>query len=149
MNVSSDRFNSQRDPGRGPASTAPAAPGAPVTENVGQVRAATIVNVLLGAWLIASPWIFGYDGISMALWDSVIIGALIVIFAAARYATPLGGASWPSVVLGLWTIASPWVFGFVGAGRWNSVVLGIIVALLALWSERVLSPRAAAGTCVG
>jgi hypothetical protein len=38
--------------------------------------------------------------------------------------------------LGLWLIATPWVFQFAMnmAPVWNNVILGIIVAVLGTWS---------------
>jgi hypothetical protein len=42
-------------------------------------------------------------------------------------------ASGIDVRLGPWLIVSPWLFGFaVGAGRtWNSIVVGMLVAVIA------------------
>ena len=33
--------------------------------------------LLLGAWLIVSPFILGYAGINVALWNSIIVGLLV------------------------------------------------------------------------
>lgn len=39
------------------------------------------VNIVLGIWLIASPFILGYAGILTATWNHVILGAIVAIFA--------------------------------------------------------------------
>jgi hypothetical protein len=39
------------------------------------------VQLVLGLWIFASPWILGFSDISTALWSNVIIGLLVVIFA--------------------------------------------------------------------
>lgn len=46
--------------------------------------------------------------------------------------------NWGNVLLGLWFIASPWVFGFSanGGALWNSIVAGVLVAILAFLSAR-------------
>jgi hypothetical protein len=44
---------------------------------------ASAVSVLLGIWLIASPWVFDYSGKYPVL-NSVLVGALIAILAAIR-----------------------------------------------------------------
>jgi hypothetical protein len=46
---------------------------------------------------------------------------------------PVNAASGINFLLGLWLIVSPWVFGFVpGSGSmWNSVLVGILVAVIA------------------
>jgi len=35
------------------------------------------INVILGAWLFISPWVYGYTGTESAAWNSYIVGALI------------------------------------------------------------------------
>lgn len=44
-------------------------------------------------------------------------------------------ASWTNVVLGLWLIAAPFVLGYVGVttAMYEAIVLGIVIAALALW----------------
>jgi hypothetical protein len=108
------------------------------TTNYGtQARTASGINLILGAWLVASPWIFGYAMLSSACWDSVVVGALIFIIGLTRVVSLVGPAlARVNVVLGLWTIASPWIFGYATGepGMWNSVAVGIAVVILALWS---------------
>jgi hypothetical protein len=102
-----------------------------------QARTASGVNILLGIWLVLSPWVFGYSG-TPAVMNSVIVGALIAVLAASRLASlrdsaPVSGVN---LVLALWTIASPWVYGYatnVGAVR-DNVLLGVAIATLASWS---------------
>ncbi|HEY4444891.1 MAG TPA: SPW repeat protein [Steroidobacteraceae bacterium] len=102
-----------------------------------QARTASGINILLGIWLIVSPWIFGYSGTS-AVMNSVIIGALISILAASRLASLRDSAvlSGVNLILALWIIASPWVYGYttnVGGVR-DNVLLGVAMATLASWS---------------
>ncbi len=102
-----------------------------------QANTASGINLVLGAWLIASPWIFGYSAFTAGAWDSVVIGAIIFVIGLTRVVSLVGPAlARVNVVLGLWTIASPWIFGYAGGepAMWNSIVVGIVVALLALWS---------------
>jgi hypothetical protein len=40
------------------------------------------VNVLLGAWLVISPYVLGFSGLSAALWNQVIVGLLVAVLAA-------------------------------------------------------------------
>ena len=103
-----------------------------------QAKTASSINLILGAWLVASAWIFIYGSGTAAAgaWNSVVVGALIFIIGVTRVVSLVGPLlARVNVVLGLWTIASPWVFGY-GTGEpamWNSVVVGIVVTLLALW----------------
>ncbi|HTV95200.1 MAG TPA: SPW repeat protein [Steroidobacteraceae bacterium] len=105
-----------------------------------QSRAASSINVLLGLWLLASPWIFGYHTLGMGpLWNSVIIGAVIALLAAGRVYSPQPrtvGLSWVNLVLALWTIASPWVYHYAVNldARWDNVLVGVVMAAFAIWS---------------
>ena len=104
-----------------------------------QARTASGLNVLLGIWLIISPWVFGYASAGPApMWNSVIVGALILILAATRFSTPhtAPGLSWTNLILGLWAIASPFIYVYqnLGSATWDNVATGIAVVLVALWS---------------
>ena len=109
-------------------------------DHLAQARSASGVNVLLGCWLIASPWIFAYTGNASAFWNSIVAGALVVLLAAGRFSLPRSslGSSWLNVLLGLWTIVSPWIYGYAanGAAMWDCIAVGIAIALLASWSGR-------------
>jgi hypothetical protein len=35
------------------------------------------INLILGAWLFISPWVYGYSGDMNMAWNSYIVGALI------------------------------------------------------------------------
>lgn len=37
------------------------------------------INLVLGAWLFFSPWIYGYTGAQQAAWDSYIVGILFFV----------------------------------------------------------------------
>jgi hypothetical protein len=43
---------------------------------------------------------------------------------------------WLTGLIGVWLIISPWVYGFTSnaGAMWNSVIFGIIVLILAIWS---------------
>jgi hypothetical protein len=40
------------------------------------------VNIVAGIWLFISPWVLKYSGTQHALWNALIVGALVIIFAA-------------------------------------------------------------------
>jgi hypothetical protein len=102
-----------------------------------QARTASGTNILLGIWLIMSPWVFEYNGRAAVL-SSVFVGALVALFAAFRLASLHNstGLSGINLFLALWTIGSPWACGYIEnlGGKWNSVVVGVVIAGLAIWS---------------
>lgn len=38
------------------------------------------IQLVVGLWLIASPWLLGFYDISLAKWNAVLIGIIIVLF---------------------------------------------------------------------
>ncbi len=104
-----------------------------------EARASSGINIVLGIWLLVSPWVFNYHSMgSGAQLNSVIVGALIAILAASRLASlrTSAGLSGLNVILALWTIASPWVYGYAASagGVRDNVILGVVIAVLAIWS---------------
>jgi hypothetical protein len=51
-------------------------------------------NMILGAWIFASPWIFGYTANSGRFINSLCVGVVIFvlsIYGASAHRTPIGG----------------------------------------------------------
>ena len=98
------------------------------------------VNVGLGVWLIALPWLLTATvGDTPADWSSWSVGAAIVTVAFfAMYKSAVWGDA-VGVTLGLWLIASPWMLGFASASApaANAVIIGILVICYALWAMRI------------
>jgi hypothetical protein len=96
------------------------------------------INILLGIWVIISPFALGFGYVPRAMWNNVILGIVIAIVAIIRTSTSRQSAwSWVNVLLGIWVIISPLALGFVlGNAIWNNFILGIIMTILA-WSSAV------------
>jgi hypothetical protein len=91
------------------------------------------LNILLGIWVIISPFVLAFPS-PKAMWSNVATGIVVGILAIVRSSVRnQPGWSWINVILGIWLILSPFVFGVVsGAALWNNVILGIIIAAIAL-----------------
>lgn len=98
-------------------------------------------NVLLGLWLILSPFFFGYAA-GREVASDMIAGVAIAILAAFRtFGRGVGEwADWLTAALGLWVMISPWALGYVGnpAHTFNDVMVGAIVLAFSLVSRFVL-----------
>jgi hypothetical protein len=116
------------------------------------VKTASGLNVVAGIGLILAPFVLGYTEIRNALWNDVIVGLIVVAIATYRVAYPLRNAelSWVNALLGLWLIVAPFILNYdiFLTPLWNDVILGILVAGLALWSAlsaestgRLFGPR--------
>ncbi len=93
------------------------------------------LNIILGIWLIISPFILGFAGNSPAQWNNIVVGILVALVA-------LSGLSWINALLGIWLIISPFALGFSmnSAALWNNVIIGVLVGLLALVAAGARTP---------
>ena len=94
------------------------------------------VNLVLGLWLVATPWIFQFAGEAAPMWNAVVVGVVVAAIALSTLFKAQAWQEWANAVLGLWLVASPWALGFaaIAAALWNAVVVGVVVAALALWA---------------
>jgi hypothetical protein len=117
-----------------------------VRSNAHPAGGASLIALLAGLWLIVSPWIYGAYGNSAA-WNSWVIGALIFLLGLVRMNRPAAtGLSWLNSILGIWTLASPWVYGYTGrpGPLINSLCMGLVVfcaAIVGANSERMSHDR--------
>jgi hypothetical protein len=106
-------------------------------EYAARARTASGINVLLGIWLIVSPWMFGYSE-QAAVLSSVSVGVLIALLAAIRLASVHNsvGLSGINILLALWTVVSPWAYAYVSneGALLDNIIVGLLVAALAIWS---------------
>jgi hypothetical protein len=95
------------------------------------------VNLVLGLWLIVSPWALSFAADRRPMWNATAIGAIIAIAALAALISFRKWEEWIEAVLGLWLIVSPYLLGFTTQmhATVNQVILGIIVAALAVWAS--------------
>ncbi len=90
--------------------------------------------VLLGGWLVLSPFI-GIGTISdVAAINSYVIGAAVVLFSFAAIAGPQMWKEYTNVTLGIWLIVAPFLLGFANQAipMWNQIIVGLLVAGIAL-----------------
>jgi hypothetical protein len=107
-----------------------------------------VANLVLGAILFVSPWIFGFEA-GTASENAVIVGIVIAVLAIAALAAFAVWEEWLNLVVGLWAVISPWVLGFQGTTAMTvHVVIGIAVAALAgieIWMTTQNPPRLTTG----
>jgi hypothetical protein len=108
-------------------------------EHKRHARIASGLNILAGLWIIASPQIFHYATETQSMWNSTIVGLIIAAIGLVRFILPdrVEGLSWVGFLAGLWTIISPFIFLYpTMASTWNSIIAGVVVAVLASTSVR-------------
>ncbi len=102
-----------------------------------QIRSLSVVAVLAGIWLVISPFILGYNSAGNAT-QQIVFGAIVIILGFVRMALPnVVWPSWVNFIIGLWVIVAPFTMAATTAARWNEVITGIIVAVVAYSSSVV------------
>ena len=103
------------------------------TESSGGGAEVSWINIVLGIWVLISPFVLGLAQLPRVMWNNVILGIVIGILAIIRTsAARQPGWSWVNVILGIWMIISPLVLRLANsAAIWNNVILGIIITILA------------------
>jgi hypothetical protein len=48
-----------------------------LSENAASARGLNWINFLIGIWLIISPFVLGFSSIAVAMWNSIIVGAVV------------------------------------------------------------------------
>jgi peptidoglycan/LPS O-acetylase OafA/YrhL len=110
-------------------------------------------GMLLGVLIIVSPWFpmqAGHDVVdadrSYMILNTFVIGMLVLGLAQLEYVALQRWEEGAAIVLGLWLIASPFVFGYSGdyiLTVWHAMLGGLVVLLgaLQLWQDWNLSDQ--------
>src|SRR5712671_5161295 len=93
-------------------------------ENWTNARLCDVANLVLGAFLFVSPWIFGFDA-GKASGNANIAGIIIAVLAIAALAAFAVWEEWLNLLVGLWTLVSPWLLGFQGT---SAMTVHVIIA---------------------
>ena len=93
------------------------------------------VNIVLGVWLIVSPWVLGFQDVTLAMWSTVATGIALGAVALGATLVPRAWEEWTEGALAIWLAVSPWVLGFatVENAMVNAVLVSAAILVLALW----------------
>ena len=117
-------------------------------ENWTNAKLCDVANLILGAVLFVSPWVFSFDAGTVSN-NALVTGIVIAALAIAALAAFAVWEEWLNLLVGLWALVSPWVLGFQGTTAMTvHVVIGAAVAILAaveLWMMSQIPPRLTTG----
>ena len=92
-------------------------------------------NIVLGAWLLAAPFALGFEAQAVALWITMIVGALLLAIAVGAVLLPRAWEDWTETVLGAVLALSPLFIEFgTQSGAANALVTGLLVLTMSLWA---------------
>src|SRR5690349_4862718 len=91
-------------------------------------------NLVLGAWLFASPWVLGYSN-SIAGGNAFLMGAAIVLFAVIAAYMPNAWEEIINILIGVWLVLSPFILAPVPMDiALHTVCVGILATAFAIWA---------------
>ena len=95
------------------------------------------VSMLVGVWMIAAPWVLGFDLHASvgAFFSAIVLGVFLFAFAVSEMFIPENWEEYFELYLGGLLLVSPWMLDFAALARQrdNAVACGLVVVLLALW----------------
>lgn len=101
------------------------------------------LDFLVGALLIAAPWLFGFNMGSAETWIPVILGAGAIIYSlltdyemGASPQISMRTHLMLDLISGMFLAASPWLFGFADVVWQPHLILGILEIGAALMTKR-------------
>lgn len=92
-------------------------------------------NAVVGAWLIVSPWVLGFQAVTVAMVVTAAIGVLLIASSVGAMSVPAAWEEWLDAILGAALMMAPMLLGFdaVPAALTNALIGGALVVVLALW----------------
>lgn len=97
------------------------------------------ISVVIGLWLIASPFALGYTGIVQATVNDISLGVVIAatsLWMALKVNTP-AWLGWALMLFGVWVIVAPFALAYSAttSATMNDAVTGVIVLAVAITRE--------------
>ncbi len=94
------------------------------------------MNVLLGFWLVVSPWEMEYSLNGAATANACGVGVVLLLFNLISVARLLDqGQEIFNILLGIWLVFSPYSLSFTTEREpsINAIVIGAMIVVLAGW----------------
>jgi hypothetical protein len=100
-------------------------------------------NLLLGLWLMCSPFILGFlkQAVVKVLWEDVLLGFGIATCSLCRLLSrrseEIALADWLVTALGFLTLANPFLYSYFNMklAAWNNVIIGALILTLAAYQD--------------
>ena len=94
------------------------------------------VNVILGAWLVISPWILGFADQKTSAVVAWSMGAAVIAFAGLGARIQEAWEEAITLVLGVLLMGAPWALDFADqrTATANVAIIGALVIVFAIWA---------------
>jgi len=102
-----------------------------------------VVEVMLGCWLLISPFVFRHAADEPALWaNDLACGTAAIVFGLLSYWRPMRHAHLATMAVGGWLIAFAYRTGFGSAppASQNHLILGLLLLMFAVIPNKAGRP---------
>jgi hypothetical protein len=95
--------------------------------------------IVVGFWEALAPYTLGYSRTTVATWNAIIIGevlvALAVVASILDYIGVYQTLDWVNAGFGLWLVLALFILSYSATvGMWNDIILGLVIIALATWA---------------
>jgi hypothetical protein len=102
-----------------------------------------VVELMLGLWLVLSPFIFGHEALHPGLWrNDFACGVAIVLLALLSFWHALRHVHLLNLLVAAWLIVFGYIYGGYPSppGAQNNILLGLILLLFAIIPNEANQP---------
>lgn len=101
-------------------------------ESLSQSRLASVLTIVVGAWVMISPLFISITG--GALTNIMIVGGILVLAGLVQLVWTSTLPSWVSALAAVWLFIAAFTFsGVSNAVSWNEVISAIVAFMLSTW----------------
>lgn len=93
-------------------------------------------NVMLGIWLVVSPWALGSAEQQPVMMNAIIFGLALSVASLLELGGTESAKEWIVMIVGLWLVLAPFVLGFTANfhAAVSTMLTGVLAAVLAAWA---------------
>lgn len=109
-----------------------------VNQNNKSFEYENLASLILGAWLIAVPFIGGiiptYRGAHVYWWNFILVGLTVIFMSVMALKNMVAWAERVNIIAGIWLMVSPLFLIYFNQSSfyfWNAVLTGGLIAFLA------------------
>lgn len=94
------------------------------------------VNVILGVWLVASPWVLGFSEHDTAAVVAWVAGGAVMLFASIGAYMQEAWEKAITTILGVVLMGAPWALDFADqlSETATLAVTGLLITVFAVWA---------------
>jgi hypothetical protein len=98
-----------------------------------QSRLASVIAIIAGVWLLASPLWISMTGWSLT--NIIIVGVIIGLAGLIQLLWINTVPSWVVILAAVWLFISAFIFDMSAAAVWNMVITAAVVFVDAIWDN--------------